>query len=55
MSENDDLDPAANTQMFQAFVDRPEPETSSWKRVAVFGGALAGLAIVVALAWLALG
>ncbi len=55
MPENDDLDPAANTQMFQAFVDRPEPETSRWRRVALAGGAIAGLAVVVALAWLALG
>jgi hypothetical protein len=55
MPENDDLDPAASTQMFQAFVDRPEPEASRWKRVALAGGALAGLVIVVVLAWLALG
>ena len=55
MPDNDDFDPAANTQMFQAFVDRPEPETSRWRRVALAGGAIAGLAVVVALAWLALG
>ena len=41
--------------MFQAFVDRPEPETSRWKRVALAGGILAGLVIVVGLAWVALG
>lgn len=36
MSE-DDLDPAASTQVFQAFFDRQEPEASrsSWMWVAV--------------------
>jgi hypothetical protein len=56
MPENDDLDPAANTQMFQAFVDRAEPEESGrGKRIALAGAALAGLVIVVVLAWLVLG
>lgn len=57
MPENDDLDPGANTQMFQAFVDRPETERSRprWIRAALVGAALAGLVIVVALAWLVLG
>jgi hypothetical protein len=57
MPENDDLDPGANTQMFQAFVDRAETEasTSPWKRVAVLGTVLVGVAIVVVLAWFALG
>jgi hypothetical protein len=57
MPENDDLDPAASTQMFQAFVDRAEQDAAkpSWKRPAVVGGALAGLVVVVVLAWLALG
>ena len=57
MPENDDLDPAANTQMFQAFVDRQEPEASGprWMRVALTGAAVAGLVIVAALAWLMLG
>lgn len=53
----DDLDPAANTQMFQAFVDRPDHEDSgsrsSWAALA--GVALAVLVVVVALAWLVLG
>jgi hypothetical protein len=56
MPENDDLDPAANTQMFQAFVDRAEPEESGrGKRIALAGAALAGLVVVVVLAWLVLG
>jgi hypothetical protein len=50
----DELDPAASTQMFQAFVDRPEPEASrsGWMWAAV---AVAALVIVLALAWLVLG
>jgi hypothetical protein len=53
----DDLDPAANTQMFQAFVDRPDHEESeSRSSRAVFAGvALAVLVVAVALAWLLLG
>ena len=55
MSE-DELDPGASTEMFQAFVDRAEPEASrsSWAGVAVAGVVLAGLLIVVALVWLVL-
>jgi hypothetical protein len=51
MPEND-LDPGASTQQFQAFVDRPEPEASrsrSTRVVVLAGAALAGLVIVVAL------
>lgn len=57
MPENDDLDPGASTQMFQAFVDRPEPEASRprWMRAALAGAAVAGLVIVVVVAWLVLG
>jgi hypothetical protein len=57
MPEKDDLDPAANTQMFQAFVDRAEEDAAKpgWKRPAVVGGALIGLVVVLVLAWLALG
>lgn len=54
MSE-DELDPGASTQMFQAFVDRPEePETSGarWILVAL---AVAVLMVVLALGWLLLG
>lgn len=53
MPENE-LDPGANTQMFQAFVDRPEPEASRsrWIWVAL---AVVALVIVAALAWLVLG
>ncbi|MGH3480804.1 MAG: hypothetical protein ACRDQD_28735 [Nocardioidaceae bacterium] len=55
MSEKNELDdPAASTQMFQAFVDRPEPEASRsrWMPAAL---AVAALVIVLALAWLVLG
>lgn len=47
----DDLDPGASTQMFQAFVDRPESEASEsrWMPVALV---FAALVIVLALAWL---
>jgi hypothetical protein len=57
MPDNDDLDPAANTQMFQAFVDRGEAEASRPRRMraALVGAVLVGLAIVLALAWLVLG
>jgi|Tabmets5t2r1_1033131.scaffolds.fasta_scaffold249682_2 hypothetical protein len=57
MPENDDLDPAANTQMFQAFVDRGEQEDArpGWMRPAIAVAALAVLVIVVVVAWLALG
>jgi hypothetical protein len=54
MHENE-LDPGASTQMFQAFVDRaeePEPSGSLRKWVALTAGALV---IVVALAWFVLG
>ena len=56
MPEND-LDPAASTQMFQAFVDRPEPEESEarWLQAVLVGAALVGLVIVVAFAWFTLG
>ncbi len=54
VSEDELEDPAASTQMFQAFVDRPEPEAygSRWLAAAF---ALAALAIVLTLAWLLLG
>ena len=50
---DDELDPGATTQMFQAFVDRaePEPTTSPALRIALVGGVLAALVIVLALAW----
>ena len=53
----DDLDPAASTQQFQAFVDRPETEDSGSRsmRAALVGAAVAGLVIVLALVWLVLG
>jgi len=54
MPENDDLDPAASTQMFQAFVDGREQEEpgSRWMPVALVGAALA---IVAAAAWFVVG
>jgi hypothetical protein len=56
MPEND-LDPVASTQKFQAFVDRPEAEAEGPRtmRVALAGAAVAGLLIVLAFAWLELG
>ena len=52
----DELDPGANTQMFQAFMDRPEPEASrpGWVGVAVAASAVAALVVVALLAWLLL-
>ena len=49
----DELDPGASTQMFQAFVDRPEPEAarSGWMWAAF---AVAALVIVLVPAWLVL-
>ena len=49
MPENEDLDPGANTQMVQAFVDRAEPEKTGlrWTRVVL---AVAGLVALVILA-----
>lgn len=55
MPEND-LDPAASTQQFQAFVDRQEREASPRRSRAVLAGvALAGLVVLLVLAWLKLG
>jgi hypothetical protein len=56
MPEND-LDPGASTQQFQAFVDRPEPEASRPRsmRAGLVVAALVGLVVVLALAWLVLG
>jgi hypothetical protein len=56
MPEND-LDPGASTQMFQAFVDRDEPEEfrPPWMRAVLVGTALVALVIVLGFAWLGLG
>ena len=54
----DELDPGATTQMFQAFVDRAdetEESASPWTRVAIVGAALVALVLVLALAWFLLG
>ena len=57
MADNN-IDPAANTQMFRAFVETPEPQTPA----AVNGGSRAGVitavviavvVVVAAVAWLA--
>lgn len=49
----DELDPGANTEMFQAFMDRPEPEESrpGWTRVALVVAAVVALLVVAAIAW----
>jgi hypothetical protein len=54
---DNDLDPGANTQMFQAFVDRSDQEESGPRssRAVWAGVALAVLVVVVALAWLVVG
>jgi hypothetical protein len=53
---DDDLDPAANTQMFQAFVDRREPEEASGSRAKMaLLIAVAALVVVVAAAWFMMG
>jgi hypothetical protein len=51
---DDELDPGAPTQMFQAFMDRPEPEParSGWLWSAL---ALAAVLVVALVAWLTLG
>jgi hypothetical protein len=55
MSENE-LDPGASTEMFQAFVDRAdEPEASGSSRWIWVVLVVAALVIVAALAWLVLG
>ena len=52
-----DLDPGANTQMFQAFVDRHEPEVAAPNRPrgVLIGAASAVLVIVLVIAWLVFG
>lgn len=56
MPQND-LDPGADTQQFQAFFDRAEPERSRprWIPALLVGVALVGIVVVLALAWLKLG
>jgi len=64
--EPDDLDPAANTQMFQAFVDRREadeqqakkrrePRASGSRSIRAALAVLVALVIMLALAWVVLG
>lgn len=52
-----DLDPGASTQLFQAFVDRHESEEpgAPRTRAALIAASVVGLVIVVVLAWLVLG
>jgi len=54
VSNNNDLDPAASTQMFQAFVDRgkagaPTPVRSAPARSSSSGGSAKVIGVVVAL------
>lgn len=51
-----DLDPGASTQLFQAFVDRYEPGGSEAHRsgAVVAGIAVAGLLVVLIIAWILL-
>ena len=51
----DELDPAASTQMFQAFVDRREPEKSGPPWTLILAGAALAALVIVVLAWLLLG
>ena len=51
----DELDPGASTQMFQAFVDRREEPEASGSRWIWVAFAVAALVIVLALAWRVLG
>lgn len=51
---SEDEDPAASTQMFQAFVDRrdePEASGSRW----IWGAVAVAVVIVLVLAWVLLG
>jgi hypothetical protein len=54
---DNELDPGASTQQFQAFFDQSEPEPRRrWVgAAAVTGAAVAGLVVVLALAWFVLG
>ena len=56
MPENEDLDPGANTQMFQAFVDRAEPEKPGlrWTRLVLAGAGLVALVILAIIVLFAL-
>jgi hypothetical protein len=56
MPENEDLDPGANTQMFQAFVDRAEPEKTGlrWTRLVLAGAGLVALVILAVIVLFAL-
>jgi hypothetical protein len=56
MSDNE-LDPGAPTQMFQAFMDREAPEASApgSTRALLVGGIVVALLLVLALAWFFLG
>lgn len=51
---DNDLDPGASTQMFQAFVDSPEPEASG-SRLMWTALVVSALVLVPLLAWLLLG
>jgi hypothetical protein len=55
MSDNE-LDPGAPTQMFQAFMDRESPEAADpgSTRAYLVGGIALALVLVLALAWFVL-
>lgn len=55
MPENEnELDPGAPTEMFQAFVDRPEPEATRGFGTAMAVASLIGLLIMAAIVWFVL-
>lgn len=51
MSDDEIEDPAASTQMFQAFMDRPREPEPSGARAVWIALAVVALVIVAALAW----
>jgi hypothetical protein len=52
---NDELDPGASTQMFQAFVDRQEEPEASGSRVMKAALTVAAVVVALGLAWLLFG
>jgi hypothetical protein len=55
MADDEIEDPAANTQMFQAFMDRPREPESSGSRWLLVAGVAVAVVVVVVLAWFLLG
>lgn len=48
-------DPSGSTQMFQAFVDRPEPESKPSNLPLILGAVVVALVGIGVIAWIALG